>query len=93
MATILKADGSVVVLKGEDPKGRLTLAQMQQGVGGYARVVKLRADKLQMVVDEDACFKSVPVNETATQMYRRNTGYVGEVIRGDVILCEYRSLR
>lgn len=93
MARILKTDGTFHDLKGEDPKGRLTLEQMQRGVGGYACVVKLRGDKLQMIVDEDAGWKDVPVNRVATEMYRRNTGYMGEVIKGDVILCDYRSLR
>ena len=93
MARILKTDGTLHELKGEGPKGRLTLEQMQQAVGGYVRVVKLSGDKMQMVVDEDAGWKNVPVNRTATEMYRRNSGYMGAVIKGDVILCDYRSLR
>lgn len=93
MARILKTDGTLHDLKGEDPKGRLTLEQMQKCVGGYVRVVKLRGDKMQMVVDEDGAWKNIPVNRAATEMYRRNTGYMGEVIKGDVILCDYRSLR
>lgn len=93
MARILKTDGTLHALKGEDRKGRLTLEQMQKGVGGYVRVIKLRGDKMQMVVDEDAGWKAIPVNRVATEMYRRNTGYMGEVIKGDVILCDYRSLR
>jgi len=93
MARILKTDGTLHALKGEDRKGRLTLEQMQKGVGGYVRVIKLRGDKMQMVVDEDAGWKDIPVNRVATEMYRRNTGYMGEVIKGDVILCDYRSLR
>jgi len=93
MARILKTDGTLHALKGEDRKGRLTLKQMQKGVGGYVRVIKLRGDKMQMVVDDDAGWKDIPVNRVATEMYRRNTGYMGEVIKGDVILCDYRSLR
>jgi hypothetical protein len=93
MARILKTDGTLHALKGEDRKGRLTLEQMQKGVGGYVRVIKLRGDKMQMVVDEDAGWKDIPVNRVATEMYRRNTGYMGGVLKGDVILCDYRSLR
>lgn len=93
MARILKTDGTLHALKGEDRKGRLSLEQMQKGVGGYVRVIKLRGDKMQMVVDEDAGWKDIPVNRVATEMYQRNTGYMGEEIKGDVILCDYRSLR
>ena len=93
MARILKTDGTLHDLKGEDPKGRLTMAQMRQAVGGYVCVVKLSGDKMQMVVDVDADWKNVPVNRTATEMYRRNSGYMGVVIKGDVILCAYRSLK
>jgi hypothetical protein len=95
MARILKTDGTLHDLKGTDPKGRLTLRQMQQAVGGDVHVVKLSGDKMQMVIllDVDSSLKPVRINHVATEMYRRNTGYMGEVIGGDVILCEYRSLR
>jgi hypothetical protein len=92
MARILKADGAISELKGEDPKGRLTLEQMQQAVGGYVEVIRLPVDKLQMLVDEEGGWKDLPVNERATALYQVNAG-IGRVIKGDVVLCDYRSLR
>lgn len=92
MARILKTDGTICELKGEGPKGTLTLKQMQQAVGGYVRAVRLPVDKLQMLVNEEAGWKNIPVNERATALYQVNTG-IGTSIKGDVVLCDYRSLR
>ena len=72
MARILKTDGALHDLKGTDPKGRLTLKQMQQAVGGDVHVVKLSGDKMQMVIllDVDSSLKPVRINHVATEMYR-----------------------
>jgi hypothetical protein len=78
MARLLKVDGTSAVI--DRP---LTLAVMQELVGGYIEVVTIggRPNRRELlIVDEEGLLKGKPFNPTATGLYRG-------IIVGDAIHC------
>jgi len=90
MATVLYADGTHADLP-VPAGGSLSLATMQEVVGGYIEVVTLLTESLRnrrrvLVIDGEGRLKGKPLNRTATDLYRVMLG--GDVIVGDAILAE-----
>ncbi len=68
----------------------LTLAEMQEAVGGYIEVVSMKNDMV-MIVDEEASIKEKPVNVIAAAIASANAPRSRQPsggIAGDVIICE-----
>lgn len=79
MATILRADGTAVKLKGDKPNGSLSLKQMQEAVGGLIQPVdfpiiqdgQVVGYKTGLIANEEGLLLGLPINYAGTQMYRQ----------------------
>lgn len=65
---------------------KLTLSELQKGVGGYIELVRT-AQNLCMVVNEEGLMKDLPINRTATALLHPKYG--GQEIRGNVYVLHY----
>ena len=79
MAFIINASGEEEEI---DPSNGsdFELKELQQAIGGYIQVVRLRTGKL-LVVDEDGLLKNLPINTKASLL-------AGQSIVGTAVLCE-----
>ena len=85
MAEIIKTNGEHVEVSprnGNDFK----LEELQAIVDGYIEVVWLPDDKI-MVVNEEGKLMNLPLNDEATEIYRKEFGY-NDMIVGDVLICD-----
>ncbi len=82
MATVLKTNGVRMDLVGEND-GKLSLAQIQFGVGGYFSPIWI-IDQY-MLVNDEGRMKGLPINQKASEIY-------GKIIIGDVILCSEEEM-
>jgi len=81
-AVLIKTDGAV-----QELKGRPTLKEAQQMVGGYIELVKARdiwKNTVTLVVDEEGKIKDKPTNKSITMVY--SASIYGGYIVGDVIV-------
>jgi|TARA_R110000803_G_scaffold44347_1_gene93927 hypothetical protein len=74
MAILIKTDGTIVEDIAID-----SLAKQQDLVDGYIEYV-YKDDKV-FIVNEEGLLRSLPINETATEMY-------GTILVGDVIVTD-----
>jgi len=79
MATVIKVDGTTEELK--EP----TLQALQKAVGGYIEALNLGNGKY-MVVNEEGLMMRLPINKSATAIWR-----YGEIV-GNVVLCTKKEL-
>ncbi len=85
MALLIRPNGESQEIQ---PKGKLTLQDLQQFVGGYIEFVRL-PDGRWLAVDEDGKPKRLPVNVKATAM----AALPGEYIVGSVVILSARERR
>ena len=90
MATILSPEGTKTELIGTSGKRKaLTLRQMQDAVGGLIEHVYDRKGKLLMIINEEACYTSAPLNNPAREIIAKAfQTTINEIvpIRGPVLL-------
>lgn len=80
MAYILKADGTKVSnVEGTGPRGKFTLVQMQQAVGGYIEAVP--GSNLRAWCNEEGRLTGLPFNVVASLQF-------GQTLVGDVLVLE-----
>jgi hypothetical protein len=80
MATRIQVDGTKTEITGEKPDGKLTLAQMQEAVGGLIQPVYLSGSKL-VLVDEEGLLKQSAYNSVASNL-------TGQYVVGDALLMD-----
>jgi hypothetical protein len=66
MATLYRTDGTNEEVQAV--KGRISLEQAWEAVGGYVERVKLPKRQGVLLVDEDGLMKGLPVNSTASKL-------------------------
>ena len=92
MAEILAPCGTKTPLVGTKGKRKaLTLAQMQEAVGGYIEHVYGPSGELLCIVNEEGQYIDAPINEPARILIAKAYGTsVASVvqIKGNVILCK-----
>lgn len=90
MATLITTDGKVKEITPQCGSA-FTLEELQKAVGGYIEIVHIDRD-FDMVVNEEGKLKMLPVNETATRLYRK-ARYTDDVIVGNALLCNQTEIR
>ena len=89
MATLIKSDGKMNEFTPQSGV-KFTLEELQKAVGGYIEIVHIDKD-FDMVVNEEGKLLCLPINETATRLYRR-VRYTDDLIVGDVLICNKQEL-
>ena len=84
MATIIKPDGSEIVVNPKSGK-TFSLSELQKLVGGLIQIVAL-ADGRQMIVDEEAMYKEYEVNDKASELYYAAGGIPGMPVKGTAVI-------
>jgi len=72
---VIKPDGTLVDYP---PKGKqYTLEELQSAVGGYIQIVHPVGDSRYLIVlNEEGKLKDLPLNKTATRLYRQPPDYI-----------------
>jgi hypothetical protein len=86
MARLIRTDGTIETL--DVPATGLSLATLQQLVGGYIEMVSLTghsSPRNVLVVNEDGHRLGLPLNPIATLLYQ--LGGSPYVVVGDVVVC------
>ena len=91
MATIIKANGETMAVKPKNGTD-FSLDEMREIVGGYIEVLFLECGDL-MVVNEDGKNLNLPLNTEATKYIDGDMYYDGDVIVGDVLVCERKQIK
>jgi len=81
MAIVLKTDGTIETIKGENSDGSLTLKQMQDAVGGCITTVPQGDDEIEIYADDEGIIKRREFNIQAHFKFGLN-------LVGDVLVCE-----
>lgn len=89
MAELIKADGTRQEIVPENGK-TFGLAELQKHVCGYIENVYLPNGKV-MVINEEGRLYRLPLNKTATGIYRIAYNPF-EIIVGDVVICDRGEL-
>lgn len=89
MAQIIKVDGSVVSIEPKNGKD-FSLEELQNIVGGYVEIHKLKNNEL-MVMDEEGYFKRKHTNSKATWRFCEDVTYA--IIVGDVLICNDKQIK
>lgn len=89
MAYIYKSNGEVIETSPKNGKD-FSLKELKEIVGGYIEIINLGDDY--MVVNEEGKLLDLPINLSATRLYRLFTR-VGDYIVGDVLICDKFQIR
>ncbi len=91
MATTIKTNGETMDVKPKNGTD-FSLEEMKEIVGGYIEVLFLEGGDL-MVVNEDGKNLNLPINTEATKIIDGDMYYDGDVIVGDVLICERNQVK
>lgn len=92
-ATVYEADGRVFEIEPNDGK-HFTLKEMQGIVGGTIDIQRLPKDGKIIIVNDNGFGEGLPVNEKASEVWRRNYPIAEyphnnlEQLVGNVIVCD-----
>ena len=90
-AQIIYADGRVTPFKPKNGTD-FSLEELQNVVGGYIEILDLRNGQI-IVVNEEGKLKGLPVNQIATEAYCMRFQPYGDIIVGDVVLCNKKMVK
>jgi len=79
MATVIKVDGTIEELKNP------TLEDFQKAVGGYIEALNIGSGKY-LVVNEEGLMMNLPLNKSATAIWRN-----GPIV-GNAVICTKKEL-
>ena len=90
MAQIIRTDGTVTNI---EPKNGTDFSseEIHQVINGYIELYYLSDGKRMIILDEEGKLKDLPYNEKATEI--ADIIRYGDVIVGDVILCDVNQLK
>jgi hypothetical protein len=87
IATLIKTTSETETVSPIDGK-HFSLEELQKFVGGYIEFISLNGNGLMMVVNEEGKLKNLQVNQIATDTYKG-----GDIILGDVLICDKKLLK
>lgn len=89
MARLIKTTGQITDEFPNDGNV-FSLEELQKFVDGYIEVVILDQDRV-MIVNEDGKLLGLPINYTATKIWKGNAQRMRDFIVGDALLCSWRE--